>query len=92
MLVIEQREEDVVLVLRHFDEGLVPWQSEADADGALEYRLVERAPGLAVFEDDSREEHDRLVYQRHGADLEVRLESSDGSPALVFEFSPRLQR
>lgn len=84
---IEHRDDGVVLVLRHFDRGLTPWESERAPEGALVYHLVTREPDRVAFEDPTRREHDRLVYAAADDRLEVRLESTDGTPPLVFSFT-----
>ena len=85
---VESRGAELVLVLRHFDAGLVPWASEREPDGALEFRLVELGDGRAVFEDSEPGGHGRLVYERTADGLEARVESTDGSVQAAFRFSP----
>ncbi len=72
-MVIEQADDGVVLLLRHFNPGLVPWEQEAD--GPLRFRLERVEGGQAVFEDLSRAFPSHIVYHRISPDtLLARLE------------------
>ncbi len=72
-MVIEQADDGVVLLLRHFNPGLVPWEQEAD--GPLRFRLEHVEGGQAVFEDLSRAFPSHIVYHRISPDtLLARLE------------------
>jgi len=86
-IVIEQQDDAVRMLLRHFNPGSTPWASEADAPTTLTLDSVEG--GRAVFASD-RAFPSRLVYHRVAPDqLIARLEGhrESGEPReLEFHF------
>jgi predicted enzyme related to lactoylglutathione lyase len=88
-VVIEQRDDGVLLFLRHFDPGAVAWERE-QAGGPMIYTLDTVAEGRAVFVAD-RSFPRRIVYHRVGPDrMIVRLEGRrDSGEPRVLEFQYR---
>lgn len=87
-LVLEQRDDGVVMLLRHFDPGSVVWAQEAD--GPLVFTLIECAEGRAVFENAAGDFPRRIAYHRAAPDaMTVRLEGrrESGEPrTMEFQF------
>jgi hypothetical protein len=87
---VEPDADGLVLRIRHFSPGLVPWKSEAEAAPA--WRLVRSGPREAVFEDPARAFPRRIAYRREaggegGPDVLVaRLEGEQGGKPRVTEF------
>lgn len=91
LIAIESTPQGVDLCLRHFSAGLVPWKSEAL--GPQRYRLVRASASEAVFERQPsapgqpvNPDHARLLYQRQGERLNVRVENLDQTGGLDFAF------
>ncbi len=61
----------LVFRLRHFERGLVPWESEQD--GPLTFSAVSVQENQAIFEDPAREFPRQVVYTRKGDALTIRL-------------------
>lgn len=80
MCVEQDRGGPLVLRLRHFSRGLVPWKD--DAVGGLPYTLVELGETRAVFENGGSDDMRRFVYARDGDTLAISLvrPAEDGSP------------
>jgi hypothetical protein len=75
----------LVFRLRHFQRGLVPWESEKD--GPLTFQAVSIQPNEAIFEDAARDFPRRVVYARQGEQLTIRLISaSKPEQNLIFAF------
>lgn len=86
---IEARAEGIVLSLRHFGPGLVPWASEKD--GALTWQLTCVEGTSATFASPDRPFPRRVVYTlREDGHLEARLEGvqNDEEVSMAFDFSP----
>ncbi len=84
LLLVAVEEGRPVLLLRHFDDQLEPWE-----DAALRYALVESGPRHVVFERREGEERTRIRYDARGANgLDFTLESwTAGVPAEPLELS-----
>lgn len=76
----------LVFRLRHFERGLVPWESEKD--GPLTLNAVSIKPNEAVFEDATRDFPRQVIYARNGQQLTIRLISAtEDQRNMVFAFS-----
>ncbi len=84
---IEQSEEQIRLLLRHFSRGLVAWE---DKETPLTFQLVELEGQKAVFDTRDEERPVRLTYQREGEELVVVLERVEGGKPQRDEFHYRL--
>lgn len=88
LFAIERDDEGVFLRLRHFGPGMVP----LEAEGPLEWRLVEARENEAIFENPAYDFPRRVHYRRAGADeLSGRIEgvTKDGEPrSHTFRFRP----
>lgn len=71
LLTLVEEEERVTLRLRHFDRHALAWEEK---DAPLVLPLVEKGPGLAVFEGKTAAGFLRLTYRREGEVLEATLE------------------
>lgn len=75
----------LVFHLRHFQRGLVPWESEKD--GPLTFNALSVQPNEAVFEDATRDFPRRVVYTRTGDQLTIRLISATAAQKdMAFTF------
>jgi hypothetical protein len=75
----------LVLYIRHFGAGLVPWKSEAA--GPVRMPLASSKKGEAVFEDPERDFPKRLTYRAGKGDtLEALLEGTRGGAPMNMEF------
>ena len=83
----EDEEHGLVFYLRHFDRELVPWKSEKD--GPLSFPLENYDENSVSFANPERDQPHRLVYERSGKDLTIRLENQDDSVQATFRM--RLQ-
>ena len=84
MLLIEQRDEGPVLVLRHFNRGLEAWEDET---GALVFPLIEAGPNRVVFEREQDGKPLRLGYRRTGDQLVVTLTRTEDGKPLATDFT-----
>jgi hypothetical protein len=80
--VLELDGSQVFLRIRHFGPGLDPWEKGQ----ALNFRMVERGIRRAVFADASQTPPERLVYERHGDRLLIRLEKTTAGKPSTTEF------
>lgn len=71
LFVVEQDEGAPVLRLRHFNRGLVPWESEQE--GPLALTLVDVTDNRAVFENPEIEFPRQIVYEVEGDTLVATL-------------------
>ncbi|MCW5777561.1 MAG: hypothetical protein KIS87_14085 [Phycisphaeraceae bacterium] len=85
LFVIERDVDDLVLRVRHFNRGLVPW--EAERDGPMAFPLLRAEDNHAIFEDAARDFPRRIVYVRRGDRLEFRLEPGPDSTIAVRAFN-----
>ncbi len=82
-MVLEAEDEHVVLRLRHFNPGLVPWPSERD--GPLTMRMTERGEKKAVFEDPARGFPRTITYSVADDVLTVHLEGRSGDKPMSMD-------
>ena len=89
LLAIEQTEQGLVLRLRHFDKGLVPWKAEKD--GPISWPLKSLKGQRVVFEHPTRAWPKRMEYHRKGDVLTGKLSGvENGKPnAIPFRFELR---
>jgi hypothetical protein len=85
---IEATPEGLVLRIRHFDEGLVPWKSEADGPGS--WPLVSCADKEAAFENPAKDFPRKITYRREKDALVAKLEGQMKDKPVQMEF--RLDR
>lgn len=94
LFAVEQGEGAPVLRLRHFNRGLEPWASEADAP--LTLTLIEAADGRAVFANPENDFPQEMVYRVKEDTLTVTLipaaDSSRSELELEFNRVPHLGR
>ncbi len=85
MLAIEQRGEQIQFLLRHFNQGLVPWDNEK-AGPPVTMTLTASATEKAVFESAEGGSKRRITFARESeSELEVILESGDNA-AVRFQY------
>ena len=89
LIAIEQTKEGIVLRLRHFSKGLVPWKAERD--GPVSWPLKSVTQNSAVFEHPTRAWPKRMAYHRKGDVLIGKLSGvENGKPnAIPFRFELR---
>lgn len=89
LMSIEQRDDGLVLHVRHFHRGLVPWPSEVK--GPVAWPLKSLQGEHAIFEHPTRAWPKRMEYKRSGDALSGRLSGTkDGKPhAIPFSFRVR---
>ncbi|MFG0260162.1 MAG: DUF6265 family protein [Phycisphaerales bacterium JB041] len=87
LFTVEQDEGAPVLRLRHFNRGLAPWASEADAP--LTLTLTEAANSRAVFANPDNDFPKEMVYEVKEDALTVRLipAAESSRSALTLEVS-----
>lgn len=78
----EDNDGRLVLRLRHFNRGLVPWKSETEKPMTYILKQVDRRK--ALFEDQRGAESGQIEYERDGDTLHVRVRSDH---VLKFEFT-----
>ena len=86
-IVLEEQDDGVHYLLRHFDPGSTPWADEAD--GPRDFRLDDLDAGRAVFVNENDTFPARLIYHRTTPDtLTVHLEGrgDDSDRNMTFDF------
>ena len=87
--VIEQTPKGLVIHVRHFHRGVVPW--EAEATGPVSWPLKSLEGQHVIFEHPTRAWPKRLEYRRSGKTLEGRLTGTENGVAKQIPFSFRLR-
>ena len=86
ILALEQDDEGVGLLMRHFGKGLVPWESEGEKIPVRKC-LDPKGQKKAVFEDPAIPFPKRIVYELVDAKtLTVRLEGEKNGQPAAMEF------
>ena len=76
---------DLVLHLRHFHNGLVPWESEKD--GPLTWTLSDWGEHRAVFSDPEKDFPRSVTYERDGNVLRAILEGGSAEKPMRMAFT-----
>lgn len=90
LTVIEQTADGIVIHVRHFGAGLVPWASEAK--GPITWPLKSLKGQHAVFEHPTRAWPKRLEYKRDADTMQARLTGTEGGKPKVIPIAFRLRR
>ena len=85
LMTIQQRDDDVLFQLRHFDRDMKPWE---DPESPVRMKLVEVAAARAVFQNlDEADDLDRMVFTRKSDDrLEITLVNRGAGGDSTFGF------
>jgi hypothetical protein len=84
LLAIEQTAQGLVLNLRHFHKGLVPW--DAEKNGPLSWPLKSLEGQSVVFEHPTRAWPKRMEYHRKGDVLAGKLSGIENGKPNVIPF------
>jgi len=84
LIAIEQTAQGLVLNVRHFSRGLVPW--EAEKDGPLSWPLKSLEGQRVVFEHPTRAWPKRMEYHRQGDVLSGKLSGVENGKPNVIPF------
>ena len=90
LTVIEQTPKGLVIHVRHFNPGLVPWAAEAK--GPVTWPLKELRGQHVIFEHPTRAWPKRLEYKRDGDVMSGRLSGVENGKPNVLPFTFRLRK
>ena len=89
LMSVEQTKDGLVIHVRHFGTGLVPWKSEAN--GPVSWPLKSLKGRHAIFEHPTRAWPKRLEYHREGDVMRARLSGVEHGKPKEIPFTLRLR-